>query len=209
MTDPADAGDLNGSAPDTAAAALLLIDFINDLEFDGGEGVLEQALPAARAVAELKRRAREAGVPTVYVNDNFGRWKSDFRRTVRHVLEDGVRGRPVAELLRPDEEDYFVLKPKNSGFFATSLDVLLRHLGARAVILAGIAADNCVLFTAADAHIRDYRVLVPQDCVAAKNQDRREHALRVMRDACGADTTPAAELDLAALARGAEVGGSG
>ena len=193
--------DLHGSAPDYAPVALLLIDVINDLEFDGGEGVLEQALPAARAIAALKRRAREVGVPVVYANDNFGRWTSDFTRTVEHVLEDGVRGEALAELLRPGEDDYFVLKPKNSAFFATTLDTLLRHLGARTLILCGIATDNCVLFTASDAHMRDYHVVVPEDCVASKNQDRREHALRLMRDACGADTTPSPDLDLEALAR--------
>jgi nicotinamidase-related amidase len=201
MPAPEQSPDLHGSAPDQCPVALLLIDVINDLEFDGGDRVLEQALPMARAIAALKRRAREAGVPVVYANDNFGRWRSDFSKTVEHVLKGGVRGQRVAELLHPDGDDYFVLKPKNSGFFSTTLHTLLQHLGARALIMGGIATDNCVLFTASDAHMRDYRVLVPEDCVAAKSAERTEHALRLMRDACGADTTPSTELDLGALAR--------
>src|SRR3712207_523854 len=116
-TDPS----LSGSAPDSSPAALLLVDVMNDLEFPGGEGLLEHALPMARAIADLRARARAAGVPCIYANDNFGRWRSDFREIVRHVREDGVRGKPVAELLRPDTEDYFVLKPRHSAFFGTSL----------------------------------------------------------------------------------------
>ncbi|HET7298890.1 MAG TPA: isochorismatase family cysteine hydrolase, partial [Burkholderiales bacterium] len=146
--------------------ALLLIDWINDLEFDEGEKLLPQALAAAKATAALRRRAKQAEVPVIYCNDNFGRWRSDFRALLEHVLGDGVRGQPLAELLAPDEDDYFVLKPKHSGFHSTTLDVLLAHLGADTLILTGIAGNFCVLFTAQDAYMRDFRLLVPRDCVA-------------------------------------------
>src|SRR5436190_17271382 len=122
--------DLHGSAPDNSEVALLLIDVINDLEFAGGEELLEYALPMARQIGDLKRRFKAEGIPVIYVNDNFGRWRSDFKRIVRHCLDDDVRGKPIAELLAPDEDDYFVLKPKHSGFFRSSLDLLLIHLGA-------------------------------------------------------------------------------
>jgi nicotinamidase-related amidase len=122
----------------------------------------------AKAIAELKRRAQEAGVPIVYVNDNFGRWQSNFNHQVEHCLKDGVRGEPVVELLQPDEHDYFVLKPKHSGFYSTALDVLLEYLGANTLILTGIAANICVLFTANDAYMRDFNLFIPQDCVASR-----------------------------------------
>src|SRR3954453_4415982 len=102
--------NLHGNAPDKADVALLLIDVINDLDFEGAEELVRQALPMARQIAALKRRAKKAGVPVIYVNDNFGRWRSDFNAQVRHCLEDGVPGKPVVELLRPEEDDYFVLK---------------------------------------------------------------------------------------------------
>src|SRR6476646_1755073 len=102
--------DLHGNAPDKADVALLLIDVINDLDFPGGDQLLRHALPMAHKIADLKRRARREGVPVIYVNDNFGRWRSDFSAQVRHCLNDAVRGRPVVELLRPGEDDYFVLK---------------------------------------------------------------------------------------------------
>ena len=99
----------------------------------------------------------------VYVNDNFGRWKSDFRRTVEHCAQHG-RGTEVVELLRPEENDYFVLKPKHSGFFSTTLETLLRYLETQTLILTGIAGNFCVLFTANDAYMRDFNLFVPLDC---------------------------------------------
>jgi hypothetical protein len=98
---PAKNPDLHGNVPDTADTALLLIDVINDLEFEGGEALLTHALPAAGRIAALKRRAKAASIPAIYVNDNYGRWQSDFRTLVDHCLHDGVRGRPIADLLVP------------------------------------------------------------------------------------------------------------
>ena len=198
---PARNQDLHGNAPDQSPVALLLIDVINDLEFEGGERELEQAVPMARAIADLKRRAKAAGIPVVYSNDKYGKWQSNFDAIVQHVLEDGVRGEPLARLLRPDPDDYFVLKPKHSGFFSTTLDTLLDYLGARTLILTGLAADICVLFTANDAYMRDFYIVVPEDCVAAETEEARSRALELMRSVLKADTTPSRDLDLEALKR--------
>lgn len=193
--------DLHGNAPDTSPVALLLIDTINDLEFDDGARLLRAALPMAKRIAALKRRAAEARIPAIYVNDNFGRWRSDFRRLVAHCLEDGVRGRPVAELLVPDENDYFVLKPKHSGFYNTTLDLLLNHVQAETLIMTGMATDVCVLFTAADAYMRDYRLIVPRDCVAALTPALQRNALAQMRHALKADVVSSRSIDLARLTK--------
>src|SRR5687767_3624623 len=163
---PAKNRDLHGSAPDYSRVALLLIDVINDLEFPGGASLLRLALPAARRIAALKRRAKHSGIPVIYVNDNFGRWQSDFTKQVKHCLEDGVRGAPLAKLLAPEADDYFVLKPKHSGFFSTTLDVLLEYLGVETLILCGFAGNLCVLYTAHDAYMRDFHLVVPRDCMA-------------------------------------------
>src|SRR3954465_88640 len=185
MPTPAKNSDLHGNVPDQCSVALVLIDVINDMEFEDGEAVFANALPAAKRLARLRQRAREAGVPVIYVNDNFGKWRSDFRQQLGHVLEDGVRGEPIAELLRPDEDDYFVLKAKHSGFYHTQLDLLIEYLGVRTIVLAGFATDICVLFTAADAHMRDLDIVVPRDCSAAgtvKDHDHTiEHIARVLR----------------------------
>jgi nicotinamidase-related amidase len=193
--------DLHGSAPDDADVALLLIDVINDLEFDGGEALLMQALPMATQIAALKRRAKHAGIPAIYVNDNFGRWQSDFAKLLTHCLEDGVRGQPLAEQLRPEGDDYFVLKPKHSGFYATTLELLLRYLHVTTVILTGLTGDICVLFTANDAYMRDLHLVVPADCVASQDPDENRHALRHMARVLKADIRPSTALNLHALKR--------
>ena len=195
--------DLHGSAPDTSPVALLLIDVINDMAFDGSEALVAQALPMAQRIAALKRRARAARIPAVYVNDNFGRWQSDFRRLVEHCLHDGVPGEEVARILQPERDDYFVLKPKHSAFFETTLDTLLSYLGASTLILTGIAGNICILFSANDAYMRDYDLLVPSDCVVSNTPERNQYALDQIREVLKADIRPSPELDLEALVRAA------
>jgi nicotinamidase-related amidase len=193
--------NLHGNAPDSSPLALLIIDMINDLEFEGGARLLPQALAAARRIAALKRRARAAGVPVIYANDNFGRWRSNFRQAIDHCLHDGVRGQPLAETLLPDEDDYYVLKPKHSGFYATTLGTLVDHLGARRLILTGISGDTCVLATAIDAYVRDFEIHVPLDCVASIRPADNRSALAHMKRVLHARTAPASRLDLKQLAR--------
>jgi nicotinamidase-related amidase len=196
---PAKNEDLHGNVPDKADVALLLIDMINDLEFDTGEELLKHALPMAGRLAAFKREAKRAGTPVIYVNDNFGKWQSDFNKLLAHCLDGDVRGKPLAELLRPDEDDYFVLKPKHSGFFSTTLDTLLEYLQVKTLILTGLTGDICVLFTANDAYMRDFHLVIPADCVASADPAENRHALEQMRRVLKADTRPSTELDLQAL----------
>ncbi len=192
--------NLHGNAPDKCNVALVLIDVINDLEFEEGDQMLRHALPMADRIVLLKQKALKARVPIIYVNDNFGRWQSNFNTQVEHCLDDRVRGRPIVEKLRPGPEDYFVLKPKHSGFFSTSLDILLEYLGAQTLILCGMAGNICVLFTANDAYLRDFKLCVPRDAIASNTEAENEAALDVMARILKADTTPAADLDIQRLA---------
>lgn len=196
---PIKSSDLHGNVPDSSGAALLLIDVVNDFEFEGGEELLRLALPVGRAIAQLKQAAKQAGIPAIYVNDNFGKWQSDLNKIVSHCTGVGVRGKPFVELLLPDEDDYFVLKPKHSGFFSTTLELLLEHLGARTLILVGIAGNNCVLFTANDAYMRDFKIVVPSDCVVSETERENEYALQQMTKVLKADTRPAGDLNLEGL----------
>jgi nicotinamidase-related amidase len=175
---------------DRSAVALLLIDVINDLDFPEGRALFEQAMPMARKLAALKATSTRCGIPVVYVNDNFGRWRSDFRSQVDHCLRIGSVGRPIAELLRPEDSDYFVLKPMHSGFYSTALDLLLQRLGVKTLILTGMATDICVLFTANDAHMRGYRVVAPADCSAAEMVDAHRAAMHQMKKVMSADVRP-------------------
>ena len=188
--------DLHGNAPDKAHAALLLIDVINDLEFEDGQQLIKHALPMAERLAALKQRAKQAGIPVIYVNDNFGKWRSDLRELIRHCLEEDVRGKPIVELLRPDDDDYFVLKPKHSAFFQTTLEILLNYLNARNLIITGIAGNICVLFSANDAYLRDFDLFVPEDCVASNEAEENRRALEQMQKVLKADITPSAQLNL-------------
>lgn len=171
-------------------AAIVLIDVINDLDFPEGDALAEHALPMAHNIAAMKREAREHDVPVIYVNDNFGRWQSDLQSQLEYCLRQESRGREIAKILRPEDHDYFVLKPKHSGFFATTLDVLLQHLGCSSLILAGVATDICVLFTANDAYMRGYEIAVPADCVAANTQDETVRTLKMMQKVLKADVRP-------------------
>ena len=154
---------------------------INAFDFEGAREMLPRALAAAQAIGRLKRRARQAGVPVVYVNDNFGRWRSDFSVQVRHVREDGTRGGPIAELLAPGECDYFVLKPKHSAFYQTCLGILLEHLGVKTLLIGGFATDSCVQLTAGDAFLRGFNLLVLQDGSATQGGDAHENSLEQMK----------------------------
>jgi nicotinamidase-related amidase len=196
---PARNPDLHGSVPEKSAVALLLIDVINDMDFEGSEALVRQAVPMAERIAALKDRTKALGVPTVYVNDNFGRWQSDFRSVVRHCLEDGVPGEETARILKPEDDDYFVLKPKHSAFYATTLDTLLAYLGTHTLIMAGIAGNICILFSANDAYMRDFNLVVPADCVISNTHEENEHALEQIRTILKGDITESASIDLEKL----------
>jgi nicotinamidase-related amidase len=193
--------DLHGFVPDNSKAALILIDVINRMDFPGSEKLIPSAERMAKNLLRLKERTRKVGIPSIYVNDNFGRWRSDFRAIVNSCLEDDVPGRKVVELLKPSEEDYFVLKPKHSGFYSTSLDLLLVHLGSKNLIVTGIATNICVLFTANDAYMRDYNVIIPSDCVAEEDKEESKNVLKLMKKVLKADIKNSKRIDLKKLLR--------
>ncbi len=192
---------LKGNVPDAHPVALLLVDVINEMSFEQGGRLARYALPKARNIARLARKAREAGVPVVYANDNFGRWRSDFREVIAQATEADKPGAAIARMLAPEPDDYFVLKPHHSAFYHTPLDTLLRYLGTRRLVITGFAGDVCVFFTAHDGYLREFELNVPSDCVASVDQKENRHALAYMRRVLDVDTTPSGRLDIARLAR--------
>jgi nicotinamidase-related amidase len=157
----------------TSKSALLLIDVINHFEFPDGARLLRHALPIAGRIERVKARVRQTGMPVLYVNDNFGQWRSDSAELLRYCLNENCAGRDFVEKVKPDRKDYCVLKPMHSAFYQTPLDVLLRHLEVESLILAGIATNSCILCTAHDADMRDFHVTILSDCCAARTT--REH----------------------------------
>jgi nicotinamidase-related amidase len=173
-----------------AATALLLIDVINDLDFKASGGLVSEAELMTVKLAALKRKAAAAGIPCIYINDNFGKWRSDFRQTVAHCTSRSSPGRRVSLRLRPTRKDYFVLKPRHSGFFDTTLDTLLAALRIRRVILTGIAGNICVLFTANDAYMRELKIFAPSDCIVSNTPEENDHALKQIRSVLKGNITP-------------------
>jgi nicotinamidase-related amidase len=179
-----------------ARTALLIVDVINLFDFPRGAALARRALLPARRIRRLRDRAHARGVPVIYVNDNWGRWRSDFKSIVADCSRTDRPGAPIAELLTPTARDFFVLKPHLSGFHETPLDTLLQGGGVRTVVIVGFAADNCVFFTAVEAHMRDYNVAVPSDCCASEVDEERRHALAKMRKFLDADTSASRHLRL-------------
>ena len=177
-----------------SGSALLLIDVINDLDFEGSKALVVQAEPMAARLGALKHRATAAGVPCIYINDNFGQWRSDFRQTVAHCTSRSSPGRRVSQRLRPTKRDYFVLKPKHSGFFDTTLDTLLEALRIRRVILTGIAGNICVLFTANDAYMREFKLFAPADCIVSNTPAENDYALEQIASVLKGDLTDSTRL---------------
>jgi nicotinamidase-related amidase len=177
--------------PRRSEVALLLVDFINPLDFPGAGRIGLRAMRAARNAARVKRRAAARGAACIYVNDNFGNWTSDFNALVGACARLPGPAGEVARLLRPVRGDMTVLKPRHSAFYGTPLEFLLDSLGATRLIVTGIAADDCVFATAQDARMRDYELWVPGDCVAAMTAERERASLAHMRRTLKASTRSA------------------
>lgn len=185
--------------------ALILIDVINDMDSpDLGREFVDAAGRAALKIRKLKRRAKAAGIAAIYANDNFGHWRADFSEVVAHCRRQEAPGKQVSELLLPEDDDYFVLKPRHSGFFGTALELLLRHMGKDTLILAGFAGDVCVLFTAHDAYMREYGLFVPSDCIVSADPAANERALRFMSTVAKADIRPSEDLKFSSTAKGTQ-----
>ena len=183
-------------APEPSDTVLVILDLISDFEFEDGLRVLRSALPIARRIRRLKRRAAASGIPTIYVNDNLGHWRSDFARLVHHCSRKGMRGAAIARMLAPAREDYCILKPRHSGFFATPLDWVLEAIGARRLILTGVSSHQCVLFTANDAYAREFSLSIPRDCISAPTREDTRLALEYFASVLGADLTASSALAL-------------
>ena len=180
----------HGHAFEHRHSALVIVDMINDFEFDGGQALLEQARTICQPIAQLRRWYHARGYPVIYANDNFGRWQADFDQVIAHSRRAGARGAALSDELLPEDTDYFILKPRHSAFYQTPMSILLRKLDTRSVALVGIAGDDCVLRTALDAQMRGYPVWVPADGIASQSAARNERALHLLHDVAGADITP-------------------
>jgi len=167
---------------ESVKSALLIVDMINTLEFPEAKELLKSARPAAQKIAALKRRFKQAKLPVIYVNDNYGAWSADWKAIYKKCAAPESLGHELARELKPEEGDLFVLKPRHSGFHETPLEILLRDLKVKRVVVTGIAGNICVLFTAHDAHMRGFEVVVPKDCMASNTKVLNTHALSQLKE---------------------------
>ena len=187
--------DIKELAP--SRIVLLLVDFINPMNFDGAEALDRSAVGAARAAAKLRRQLGREGCQTIYANDNYGVWRSDFSNLWHTCSRSVGPSAAMALALRPRKQDFTILKPRHSAFFSTPLDLVLRQLQCKRIVLTGLTADNCVLFTAMDAYVRGYSLWIPADCTAAQSEAAKDQALAHMARVLKADIHPAGTAGLA------------
>lgn len=173
--------DVPGSFPDNSRTVLVLVDVINALEFEGGDKFKRSFRAMSKNLQKLVQRARAASIPVIYVNDNFGKWRSDFKTQIAHCIGPDSPNRDNVLRLLPEESDYYVLKPKHSAFYACPFNLLLRSIQAENVIFTGISAESCILFTATDAYLREYKVILAKDCLASESAAKMRNALQIMR----------------------------
>lgn len=168
--------------------ALLLVDFLNPLDFTRDAAFIRRAVCAAAAAARLKAEMKRQHVPVIYTNDHWGHWTQSVPELVQSLSESDAAGKALVNVLAPSPGDYTILKPRHSAFYGTPLLFLLQELGIRSLAIAGIAADNCVFFTASDAYVRRYSVWIPSNCVASENDANRKAALQHMKRVLKAQT---------------------
>jgi nicotinamidase-related amidase len=189
--------------PSPVPVALLLIDVLTTFQFPDGDAILQGALQIRDALVRLKARAREVRIPVLYVNDNFGDWRSEKEVLLGRCLE--AKGAQFVKPLLPDSEDYFVLKPMHSAFFMTPLEVLLQHLQVETLILTGLTSNSCITVTAHDANMRGFDIYVPPDCSCARNVREHTQALAQLEAMAGARVMRSTSLKLPNLIRMAQI----
>lgn len=163
--------------------AVLILDMISEFDYPDGERIVRAARKAARNIARLRERAHTANIPVIYVNDTAGKWESDQKAFIQRCKRPQSRGRDIAELLAPETHDYFMFKPRHSAFFGTPLHTLLQRLQVRRLVATGITSHQCVLFTAMDAHVREFELVIPADCIGAGAVADSKHALYIFSHA--------------------------
>lgn len=174
--------------------ALVVVDMLNDYDHPDGDALRRSAAPVVRVIAELVRRARARDVLVIHVNDNHGMWGSD-----RNELVSAMRSTGPAELIDPvvpAADAPFVFKARHSVFYGSSLEYLLDREGIGRLILTGQVTEQCVLYSALDAYIRHFQIIVPRDAVAHIDAGLADAALRMMQSNMRAEIASADTIDL-------------
>jgi nicotinamidase-related amidase len=167
-------------------AAVLALDLINDFSFPDGPAVRRALTARVRHITQLLGRARNAGIPVIYANDNLGAWRSDSPALIAHCTRKGLPGAGIVKALSPARWDFIVLKPRHSAFFGTPLEVLLNDQHIDTLIISGTSAESCVWMTACDAHTRGFDLVIPADTLAGASAAALRRTLTSLKEVLGA-----------------------
>lgn len=171
--------------------ALVVVDVLSEYDHPDADRLRESAEEVVPVIAELVAAARERGILTVYVNDNFQDWTLDRSGLVARVMA-GPHRRLVEGLL-PHEEVAFIAKGRHSIFWETPLGFLLSEHGIDRLVLCGQVTEQCILYSALDAHVRQFALTIAKDACAAIHPELAEAALRLMELNMHARIVPATE----------------
>jgi nicotinamidase-related amidase len=172
-------------------AALVVIDMLNPYEHEDADKLMRSVADVVPVLAELIEEARRSDTFTVYVNDNFGDWSAGRREISEHALRGAAP--ELIEPIVPREGMPFVVKARHSCFYQTQLEYLLRQEGIERLIMTGQVTEQCVLYSALDAYVRHFEVVVPRDAVAPIEEDLAQAALRMMEENMRAQITTGAD----------------
>jgi nicotinamidase-related amidase len=176
------------------ATALLVVDMLNPYEHEEAERLAESVAAALPGVRSLLERAGEEETPVVYVNDNYGDWNSSSEELAKGAMA-GAHPELVEPVL-PREGQSFVVKARHSTFYETPLEYLLDQMGVGRLVFAGQVTEQCILYSALDAHVRHFDVVIATDAVAAIYEDLGAAALTMMERNMGAELERAGKIDL-------------
>jgi nicotinamidase-related amidase len=165
--------------------ALLIIDMINNFDFIGGNTLLNHTEQIINPLLTLKKKAKKNDVPIIYINDHFYLWQANYHKIIEHCTCEN--NKELLSKITPEQDDYFLIKPKHSAFYGTALHTLLNQLNAKNLIITGVAGNICVLFSANDAYMREFNIWVPSDCIASNTIEENEYALNMMENVLGAN----------------------
>ena len=166
--------------------ALIIIDMINDFKFAHGDLLLKHTKSIVKPILHIKETLKKQGAPIIYINDHYNLWQADFEKIIATCQHE--QNTDIIEQIKPTNDDYFLIKPKHSAFYGTALQTLLHQLKIDTLILTGIAGNICVLFTANDAYMREYKIWAPEDAIASADIQDNQYALTMMNQVLKAST---------------------
>ncbi|MDM5186492.1 isochorismatase family cysteine hydrolase [Bacillus sp. DX4.1] len=174
--------------------ALLIIDMINDFQFSHGSILAQKCQTIIEPILKMKQTMKTLGYPVIYINDHYYLWRADIDQLITHCTNDYSKN--IIQAIAPETDDYVFIKPHYSAFYETPLNSLLGHLKIEKLIITGIAGNICILFTANDAHMRNYTLYVPQNCTVSNSDQDNQHALKIMEATLKANIMPSFQLKL-------------